>query len=780
MLESSNPFAAPSSLPYQFPPFNRIRLEHYRPAFDAGVGQQRDQVRAIAASAEPPTFTNTIEAMERSGRLLERVLGTFFNVAHSMATEEMQQLEAEIAPRYSRHRDEILLDASLFARIDSLHARAGELDLSPEQHRVLQRYHTDFLRAGAALPAAEQDRLRAINEELTELSTEFGRRALAERNDVAVHVTDRTQLAGLDDDQVEAAQRAASERGLDGYLLTLVAPTIQPAMASLTDRETRRRLHEASTSRGMRGGEHDSRALVSRITALRAERAGLLGFDHHAAYFVADQTAASTAAVLGMLGEMTGPAMANLDAERAAIEKAMAEDGVDGPVQPWDWAFYAARGKAQDYQLDPAAMRPFFELDRVLHDGVFYAANRLYGITFAERHDLPLYHEDVRAFDVHDHDGSVLGLFVCDWFARPIKRGGAWMSSFVEQSRLHGTRPAVVVCLNVPKPVDGKPALMTADEVRTAFHEFGHALHGLFSDADYPRLAGTNAPRDFVEFPSQVNEMWAWSPEVIEHYARHHQTGDTLDHQVVERFLASRESGAGFRHRGHARRCAARPGVASAGALGRPRPRRRSGGLRASRPGPAQDRLAARAAPLPQWLLLARVHHRLRRGLLRLSVERGPGRGHGGLVRREWWAATRERRPLPRRAALPRRNGGPGGGLHRGAGPAAEHRAPDASSWTAAGLTAPWAERPPSSSGSFSRCSSQRAARTGPGPTAPSCARTSTGCTSSPRKPAGTGSAATCSPRRCTCSPSCSNERPPTSAPTTTSWCPPTATCATP
>ena len=543
-LDTSNPFAAESTRDFRFPPLDEVRLEHYRPAFDAGIEEHRAELDAIAGDPDAPTFDNTLVALERSGRLLERVLAVFFNLTGTMADEAMQALEAEIAPLYSAHVDSIRLDPRLFARIDAVHAqRAG---LTGEQQRLVERYHRDFVRAGAALPAETADRLRALNDELTALTTEFGRHWLAEANDLAVHVTDQAELDGLPEDAVQAAASAAVARGLDGYLLTLLSPTIQPAMASLRNRDLRRRLHEAATSRGTRGGAHDTRALVTRIAALRARRAGLLGYPSHAAYVVDDQTAGTTDAVTGMLDEMVAPARANLAKEAARIAEALHVDGVDGPVQPWDWAYYAARVSAAEHQVDAQELRPYFELDRVLHDGVFHAASRLYGLSFTERKDLPVYAPDVRVFEVTDRDDEPLGIFVCDWFARPTKRGGAWMNEFVGQSRLLDRKPVVVVCLNIPQPPEGQPALMTTDEVRTAFHEFGHALHGLFSDVTYPRIAGTEVPRDFVEFPSQVNEMWAWWPEVLANYAIHHQTGEPLPRDVVDRFLAAQEEGQGF------------------------------------------------------------------------------------------------------------------------------------------------------------------------------------------------------------------------------------------
>jgi peptidyl-dipeptidase Dcp len=543
-MPQTNPFLTPSPLPYEFPPFDRIRLEHYRPAFDAGVAEQRDQVAAVVAEPDEPTFENTVEALERSGRTLERVLMVQDNLSSSMATPEMRALEAELAPLLAAHLDDIRLDPGLFARIDAVHAARDSL--TPEQQRVVERYHRDFVRAGAALAEQDRDRLRELNTRLTSLTTEFGSRVQAEANALAVHVADRADLDGLAPNAVDAAATAAADAGLDGYLLTLVLPTIQPAMGSLTDRDVRRRLHEAATSRGQRGGPHDTRELVGQITRLRAERAALLGFADHAAYVVDDLTAGSTDAVLGMLGQMTPPAMRNLEAERDRIEQLMREDGVEGPVEPWDWAYYATRALAASYGVDETELKPYLELDRVLHDGIFLAASRLYGVGFTERHDLPVYADGVRVFEVSDADGSPLGLFVCDWFARPTKRGGAWMSEFVQQSRLLGTLPVVVVCLNVPKPPPGQPALMTTSEVTTGFHEFGHALHGLFSDVVYPRLQGTAVPRDFVEFPSQVNELWAFDAEVLAGYAVHHETGQPLDREVVDRLVASQASGQGF------------------------------------------------------------------------------------------------------------------------------------------------------------------------------------------------------------------------------------------
>ena len=536
-----NPFLTPSQLPFGFPDFDAIREEHFRPAFEAGMAEQRAEVDAITADPQPPTFENTLVALERSGAILRRVSAVFFTLVGSCSTPGIRDIEAEMAPRLAAHADAITLDAELFARIDALFDRRHELELDPESLRLLEHRHRDAVRAGARLGTAEQDRLRALNTELSELSAEFGRLLLAEANDSAVPVTDVAQLAGLAPDAVSVAARAAAARGLDGYLITLVLPTEQPASASLTDRDLRERLHKASVSRGSRGNDNDARDLVRRIAARRAERARLLGHPHHASWVVEISTAGSTAAVDAVLHKLAPQAAANARAE--AVELA-ADAG--HPIEAWDRAFHAERVRRTRFDVNAEALRPYFELDRVLHDGVFHAAGLLYGLRFAERHDLPRYHPDVRIFDVHDDDGQ-LGIFVADLYARDSKRGGAWMNSFVSQSRLLGTRPVVLNTLNIARPADGEPTLLTLDNVRTLFHEFGHALHGLFSDVRYPMFAGTAVPRDFVEYPSQVNEMWLDDPQILANYARHHHTGEPLPTELVQRLDEARRFGEGFR-----------------------------------------------------------------------------------------------------------------------------------------------------------------------------------------------------------------------------------------
>lgn len=541
-----NPFLAPSELPYQLPPFDAIQVEHYLPAFEAGMAEQRAEVAAISSDPRPPTFENTLVALERSGRLLSRVSAVFFNVAATDATERIRQIEREVAPRLAAHRDAIFQDRRLYARVQALYETRHQLT-DPESAWLLERYHTDFVRAGAALGEPEQRRLRELNQELSGLLTEFRGRLLADTNDLAVVVDDRERLAGLSEDAIAAAAQAAAERGHPGaYLLSLILPTDQPALALLRDRALRERIYRASISRGGRGNAHDTTEVVRRLVRLRAERARLLGYPHHAAYQIADRTAGSAEAVADLLARLAPAAVTNAAAEAAELRKALEADGESLPLQPWDWSFYAERVRQERFAVDTAALRPYLELERVLRDGVFFAASRLYGLRFVERHDLPVYHPQVRVFEVFEDDGSGLGLFLADLYTRDSKRGGAWMSSFVDQSTLLGTRPVVSVNLNLNRPPDGEPTLLTVDEVRTLFHEFGHALHGLLSQVRYPRFSGTSVPRDFVEYPSQVNEMWMFWPEVLANYARHHRTGKPLPASVVEQLEAAHRFNEGF------------------------------------------------------------------------------------------------------------------------------------------------------------------------------------------------------------------------------------------
>ncbi|SFL22048.1 M3 family metallopeptidase [Geodermatophilus ruber] len=543
-VSPDNPLLEPSALPYGLPPFAAITLEHCREAMLAGMAEQRAEVAAVVGSAEPPTFENTVVALERSGRLLRRAGAVFHNLASSTSSARLREIERELAPLEAAHSDALRLDPALFARIQAVHATRHEAGLDAEALRLVERYHLDFVLSGAGLDDAGRARLSELNQELSELSTTFGQNLQVATEAAAVQVTDAAELDGLSDEEVAAAARAAADRGVEGYLLPLSLPTGQPALAKLRNRDLRRRVFEASVARAS-DGAYDNRPVALRIARLRAERARLLGFATHADLVLADQTAGSTEAVDAMLASMVGPSRDNARAEAAALSEAAARDGV-AELAAWDWAFYSERVRAERYAIDTAALRPWFELDRVLVDGVFRAAELLYGYRFTPRPELAGYHPDVRVWEVTDADGHAVGLYLGDYFAREGKRGGAWMSSFVTQSRLLGTRPVVVNNLNITRAADGQPTLLTLDEVNTLFHEFGHTLHGLSSAVTYPRFAGTSVPRDFVEFPSQVNEMWALWPEVLAHYARHVDTDEPLPASVVEAIDAARLWGEGF------------------------------------------------------------------------------------------------------------------------------------------------------------------------------------------------------------------------------------------
>ncbi|MFJ4294591.1 M3 family metallopeptidase [Curtobacterium sp. NPDC089689] len=525
----ATPFDEPSTLPYSLPPFTDVRLEHFRPAFDAGMAEQRTEVEAIATNPDEPTFENTLVALERSGQRLARVSHVFFTLSSADSTPELHDLEAEVSPLLAAHRDAITLDGRLYARIDAVRGGLDARDdLTDEDRRLVQRTHTEMTLAGAGLDEAGKERLTAINQELSTLTTTFERNLLEDTNDLAVHVSSEEELAGLDDGAKSAAAGAAADRGLDGWLITLPLYTGHPWLGSLADRGLRQRIMEASLSRGRRGNEHDNRDVLLRIVRLRAERAELLGFPNHAAVVTADETAGTPEAVDGLLSSLVGAAAANADDERSVRSQVVGFD-----VESWDWAYATELLRGQQFAADGSALRPYFEADRVLHDGVFHAANALYGLTFTERPDLHGYNDEVRVFEVRDESDEEVGLYLLDLYTRDGKRGGAWMNPVVEQSHLLGTLPVVVNNLNVAKPAAGSPTLLIQDEVETLFHEFGHALHGLIARTTYPRFSGTNVERDFVEFPSQVNEMWVSWPSVLANYAKHHETGEPLPPELV-------------------------------------------------------------------------------------------------------------------------------------------------------------------------------------------------------------------------------------------------------
>ncbi|WP_454166899.1 M3 family metallopeptidase [Microbacterium lacticum] len=546
-MADANPLLSPATLPYGLPDYREIAPEHYLPAFEEAFAEHRREIDAITRVRSMPTFENTVVALERSGDLLGRVARTFYTVSSADATADIQQIEETLAPLMAAHNDAVQLDSALYWRIATLHERLDELDLDAEQRYLVERHYREMTHAGAGLDDAEKERLTELNQRLSVLTTTFEKNLLADTNDLAVVFDDAVELDGLTDGELSAAAQNAADRGLPGrYVVTLTLFTGHPYLSSLTDRESRRRLLEASRSRGSRGNEHDNRDVLREIVRLRAERAALLGYTSHAAYVTSDETAGSPGAVHDLLRRLAVPAARNARAEAAALQAIVDAEDEPFPIDAHDWAYYTERVRAAEYDLDRTALRPWFEAERVLRDGVFRAATELYGITFTERDDLPGYHPDVRVFEVREADGSPLGLYLLDLYTRDTKRGGAWMNSIVSQSALRGTSPVVVNNLNVPRPAEGQPTLLTLDEVTTLFHEFGHALHGLFATVTYPHFAGTNVFRDFVEFPSQVNEMWILWPEVLASYARHIDTDEPLPAEVTEKLHASEAFNQGF------------------------------------------------------------------------------------------------------------------------------------------------------------------------------------------------------------------------------------------
>jgi peptidyl-dipeptidase Dcp len=544
-LAQDNPFSAPSPLPFQAPQFDKIRIEHYMPAFEAGMSSHLAEVRAIATSSEPAGFDNTIEAMERSGALLGRVSSVFFNLTSSHTNEDLQKIQAEIAPRLAAHSDSIYLDPELFARVQ--HVYDNRSSLAGEELRLTERYYTTFVRNGAKLDAASQAQLRKHNEELSRLTTRFQDFLLADTKDCAVLVESEQDLAGLSNSAISAAADAAKAAGHDhGYLLTLQLPTSQGVMSSLDNRAVRQRVFEASNARCNRGNEHDTTALVLQIARLRAERAGLLGYPNHASYVLDDQMAGTPDAVDEMLSSMAKAIMAKAETEARDLQEHLQGTSPGTKLAPWDWSYVAEHVRKARFDFDEAEVRQYFEMESVLKDGMFFMAEQLYGITLNERTDLPVYHPDVRVFDVIDEGGEQIGLFYADYYARPSKRGGAWMNNFVDQSHLLGTQPVVVNVMNIQKPGEGQPTLLSFDEVTTMFHEFGHGVHGLFSDVRFPMLSGTSVPRDFVEFPSQFHEDFAFDPKVLARCAKHHATGAAMPEELVEKVRRARTFGQGF------------------------------------------------------------------------------------------------------------------------------------------------------------------------------------------------------------------------------------------
>jgi peptidyl-dipeptidase Dcp len=542
-----NPFYTESSLYMKYPEFDKIKNKHYTPAFEKGMADHMAEMETIANHNVNPTFNNTIMAMETSGALLDRVSTVFFSLTSANTNVEMENIRSEMAPKLSAHSDQILLNGKLFHRVKTIYEQRDQLGLDKESKRLVEKYYTDFIRSGANLSSEEKESLKKINGEMAVLQTTFSQNVLKEVNALAVVVDSKDELDGLSDVAIEAAANEAKSRELEGkYVLTLRNTSGQPPMASLTNRALRERIHKTSLSRGSRGGDFDNRDILANVIKLRAERAQLMGYDNHAAYSLENQTAQTPKAVNERLSSLAPKAVANANKEATDLQKMIDAEKGSFKLASWDWDFYTEKVRADRYNFDASQLKPYFEMDNVLQNGVFYAATQLFGITFKERFDLPVYQEDIRIFEVFNEDGSVLALFIFDGYARSSKRGGAWMNAYVGQSKLKGNKPIIANHLNVVKPPKGEPTLMSFDEVITTFHEFGHALHGMFSDVNYPYFAGTSVPRDFVEYPSQVNEMWAIWPEVLKNYAVHHETGKPMPKELLDKVLATQKFNQGF------------------------------------------------------------------------------------------------------------------------------------------------------------------------------------------------------------------------------------------
>ena len=542
---AANPFFKASTLQYQAPPFDKIGDADFQPAIEEGMKQQLAEIEKIAGQSAAPTFANTVEAMERSGALLTRVGKVFYALAQANTNDTLQQVQRDEAPKLAAHQDAIFLNPKLFARIEAIYAARDKLPA--DEKFLIERYHRQFVRAGAKLSEADKATLRELNKEESTLQTAFQNKLLAATKAGAISTANKAEFAGLSDGELAAAAAAAKERKLDGeWLLTLQNTTQQPAQAELTNRATRERLFNASTQRSEHNDANDERATVARLAQLRAQKAKLLGYPTYAAYSLEDQMAKTPEHAIKLMTDMVPAVRAKTEDEAAQMQEQVDAQKGGFKLAPWDWQFYSEQVKQKKFKLDESEVKQYFELDRVLHDGVFYAANKLYGITFKERHDLPVYQPDVRVFEVFDADGKSLALWYADYYKRDNKAGGAWMDSFVDQSGLLGTHPVVFNVCNFTKPAAGQPALLSFDDVTTMFHEFGHALHGLFSNVQYPQFSGTSVPRDFVEYPSQYNEMWMTDPRVLANYARHYQTGAAMPKELMDKVLAARKFNQGY------------------------------------------------------------------------------------------------------------------------------------------------------------------------------------------------------------------------------------------
>lgn len=547
-LSVDNPFAQPSSLAFHTPAFDKVKVEHYQPAFMAGMKQQLEEVEAIAELADPPTFENTITAFEKSGALLSRVQSVFFNMTSAHTNKDLQNIQKELAPLLAAHSDDILLNRKLFTKIETLYESRDSLGLTEEQTEVLKKHYEDAVRAGARLSEEQQNRIRSLNEQLSTLQTQFEDNLLAVTKERSVIVDDKAQLDGMSAADIAAAAETAKERGHEGkYLIEIANTTRVPILSSLNDRSLRERVWKASAYRALgQDGGIDNQPLVLEIAQLRAERAALLGFANHAAYKLGDQMAKTPAAARKMLTDLVPGVVARVKEEAKDLEAMMKELGASHDLAPWDWEYYSEKVRQAKFEVDESQVKPYFEVNAVLEKGVFFTMNKLFGVQFTERKDLPVYHPEVRVFDVFNSDGSQIGLFYIDFFKRDSKRGGAWMSSYVDQSTLLNEKPVIINVLNNPRPADGEPGLISFDNVSTMFHEMGHGVHGLFSDVTYPSVSGTETPRDFVEFPSTFEEDWAVQPDILSNYAVHHKTGEPIPAELLDKVIKASKFNQGF------------------------------------------------------------------------------------------------------------------------------------------------------------------------------------------------------------------------------------------
>ncbi|QYJ72832.1 M3 family metallopeptidase [Shewanella sp. FJAT-51649] len=545
-VQTQNPLFQASTLQYQAPDFSVIKDEHFQPALEQGIKEHYQEILAIASNPAAPTFDNTIVAMEKSGALLTRASSVFYNLAGSNSNPALRKIQGEMAPKMAAHSDNINLNPALFARIEAIYNDRNNLGLTPEAVRLVEVYHQRFIMAGAKLTDEQKVKIRALNEEQSTLTNEFSQRLLRLTKEIAIVVDNKEQLAGLTDSEVTSAANDAKAAGHEGkYLINITNTTRQPVLASLENRELRQRIWEASANRGLTG-ENETASLVSRLAQLRAERAALLGYENWASYRLAPQMAKTPEAVYSMFGSMVPAVVANTEKEAADIQAMIDKTGGKFELAPWDWEFYAEKVRQEKYALDASSIRPYFEFNRVLEDGVFYTLKELYGVTLKPRPDLPVYHPDVKAYEMFDADGSSMAIFYADYFAREGKRGGAWMSSFVGQSFLEGTKPVVVNVMNIKKAPEGQPTFVSYNEVTTMFHEMGHGTHGMFSKVTYPSLAGTSVSRDFVEFPSTFEEDWAAHPKVLANYAKHYETGKPIPDDLLQKLLKSGSFNQGF------------------------------------------------------------------------------------------------------------------------------------------------------------------------------------------------------------------------------------------